>query len=93
VRARSLGADEVEAEIAAKGGGFMVQIVHHFHVVAEKAEGGDDNVMHAVFGKRAKVVENIRLEPGLSGRPAAALPDQVSFFVGNAFGHTARGLD
>ena len=79
------------SEIAAQRGGLVIQVVHYFHVIAEEAERGDDDIAHAVFGQRAKVVEDVGFEPGLSGGTAAALPDEIPFLVGDALRrHGAR---
>ncbi len=67
------GADHVQPQLVADGSGFDVEIVEHFDVVGEEADRHDHHVTRAggVFFRSS--VANVRLEPGLLRRAAAAL--------------------
>ena len=72
------GADHVDAELVAKLAGFRVEIVEHFQMVGDEADRRDDDVLQlgsvVLF---AQEVADVRLEPRLLRRAAAALVDQV----------------
>ena len=50
---------------------FDVQVIEHFDMVANKADGRDDNSLIAVGGQVAYRLTDFRFEPGIA-RPAAA---------------------
>ena len=50
---------------------FDVQVIEHLDMVADKADGRDDNSLIAVRGQVTDRLPDIRFEPGIA-RPAAA---------------------
>lgn len=85
------GADEGQRELFGEVFGFVVKVVHDFHVVTHEAdgEGNDGGGAVGLFG--AKGVEDVGFEPGLGGGAAAALVDELPV-VRLALGDEAAGF-
>jgi hypothetical protein len=68
-------ANHGDAGLGADLSRFGIQIVKDFHVIGNETDRNDnDGLSRRNFAKR---FTDIRFEPGLSGRPAPALIDQV----------------
>jgi hypothetical protein len=48
MRTDRAGADKVDAEFRSELFGFGVEVVEHFHVVRDKADWHDDDVLHFI---------------------------------------------
>ena len=58
-------------------GGDDVEVVHDLHVVGDEPDRYDDHRGYAVRREPIDVVADVRLEPRLCGRTAAALEDEL----------------
>ena len=79
---RSLCAEERHAQFGGEESRFFVEVVEYFHVVADEADGADEDVVCALCVEGAHVVENVGFEPRLIGCAAAGLIDEI--VVGDA---------
>ena len=92
VRADRGGAHQIEADLFRRLPRLGVEVVEHLHVVGDEADGRDDDIPHALLLQRAQVVADVGFEPGLRGRPAAALEDESPARGARALGDEAAGL-
>ncbi len=61
-------------------------------MVADEADGADEDVVGALRMQVSHVVEDVGFEPGLVGCAAAGLIDEIVFGDAGAFGYQTRGL-
>ena len=77
VRSHGSGAHHVEADCLTVLACFGVQIVEHFHVVRYEAYGSNNNVGNSFGLQVREMLQDVRFEPRLGRRPAAALVNQT----------------
>ena len=86
VRANGAGADHVQSEFGTHVFGFGVEVELDFHVVRNESDRRDDYVGESAFlSYFAQVVADIRLQPRLCRRTAAALVDETPCLLGKVF--------
>ena len=56
--------------------GFRVEVVEHFDVVGDEADGAEHRGIDSAGRFRAEVIEDVRLQPGILGTAAAALVNE-----------------
>jgi hypothetical protein len=71
------GTDEVEAELLRNFGGLGVEVVLNLHMVGQESYRGHANTLHPFLAEVPDTIADIRLEPRLRGRAAAALKDHL----------------
>ena len=67
---RAAGTDQFDPQAVGDVFCFDVQVIEHLDMVADKADGRDDNSFIAVCGQVTDRLPDIRFEPGIA-RPAA----------------------
>ena len=71
------GPDHVQAQLIRKCTGLRVEVVHHFHMVRDKANRNDHNVLRLPLrGDLPQMLQDIRTEPRLRWLTAPALKNQ-----------------
>ena len=58
-------------------GGLVIKVINDLHVVSNEANWSDDNRLHALFGKTAEVIDNVRFKPRVAGSPRPRAIGQV----------------
>ena len=70
---RAAGTDQFDPQAVGDGFCFDVQVIEHLDMVADKADGRDDDSLIAVRGQVTDRLPDIRFEPGIARAAAAAL--------------------
>jgi hypothetical protein len=71
------GAYHLHAEFTGKLLRLSIKVVKNFEMIRYKAQWCNHNILNTVCVQTAQVVQNIGLQPGLRGRPASALVNQL----------------
>ena len=58
-------------------GGLVIKVINDLHVVSNEANWSDDNRLHALLGKIAEVIDNVRFKPRVVGTPRPRAVGQV----------------
>jgi len=92
VSAHGGGSHHLHSQFVAQVERLGVEIVKHFHVVADEADGRDDEFAGTGGVALPDVVEDIGFEPRLRWRATAALPHQLVVFGVERGGDVRAGL-
>ena len=69
--------DHVDAQLVAQPRDFHVEVIDDFHVLRQETDRHDDDVSDALGWQLADAIADVRFEPRLRWRTAAALEGQV----------------
>ena len=70
------GPDHGQAQLFRPGEGFLVEVVQHFDMVREEADGLDDHLLDPLLLQGVEVLQDIRAKPGVARPSTPALVDE-----------------
>ena len=88
----SRGADHPWAEFLRESASFGIKIIEDFHMVRDEADGRDDHIPRARRVGLPQALADVRAEPRLRWRTAAALVDQAAICSSGPFRNQAAGF-
>ena len=73
---RRSGSDHVQTDLLANNASFFIKVVKHFHVIRQESDRVNHDVLAPPVPQLPEMIEDIWLEPGITGSPAPALVDK-----------------
>ena len=86
--ARASGSAELPGDV----GGFVIEVVEHLDVIAQKSDRTEHRRLQSAGVLGAQVVADVRLEPRVGRPPAAALVDERPVGDAEPLGDQTRAL-
>ena len=75
-----LGSNHLHTEFFAKQPSFLVEVIHHLHVIGQESDRVNHDAVDPTLPQVFEMIEDIRLEPRIARPPAPALVDERPSF-------------
>src|SRR5579885_2109923 len=82
--------NQFDPDLSGNIGGLDVEVIEDLHVVADKPNGGNDNVFHASGREVTNYIADIRLKPRVGWTTASALIGEHPVLMTETLGNETR---